>query len=132
MEETKIKETVNKRVIVGSMQNYTGAVSGKRWNREDSTIAYDSFMASLKGLILTYGKVVLPGIGTFEIKIRKGKRVPNNLKLGEEGQEWFYSKDKQFLSFTVSEVLDETIKNLNYTFISDSQTNTNEENGGEE
>lgn len=131
MEETKIKETVNKRVIVGSIQNYTGAVSGKRWNKEDSTIAYDSFMASLKGLILTYGKVVLPGIGTFEIKIRKGKKVPNNLRLGEEGQEWFYSKDKQFLSFTASEVLDETIKNLNYTFISDPDAEC-EENGGEE
>lgn len=118
MKETKVKETVTKSVIVGTMQNYTGAVSGKRWNKEDAGVAYDSFIASLKGLLLTYGKVVVPGVGTFEIKIRKGKKVPNNLGIGDG--EWCYSKDKQFLSFTSSESIDETICNLDYIFISPS------------
>lgn len=128
MEETKVKETVTKKVVVGTIQNYTGAVVGRRWNKEDATIAYDSFLASFKGLLLTYGRLILPGIGTFEIKTRKGKRVPNNFKLGSD-DEWCFSKDKQVLSFSPSSNFAEEIKNLEYTFIKD---NGVKDNGGEE
>lgn len=125
-EETKIKERVTKKIIVGTIQNYTGAVVGKRWNKEDATVAYDSFLASLKGLILTYGEVSLPGIGTFEIKIRKGKKIPNNFGLGDD-KDWCYSKDKQILSFDPSPTLSESIIGLPYTFV-----NNNNEDGGDE
>lgn len=132
MEETKVKESVTKKVIVGTMQNYTGAIAGKRWNKEDTTIAYDAFLASLKALILTYGKVILPGIGTFEVKIRKGKRSPNNFGIGND--KWCYSQDKQFVYCQVSERLNDAAEDLPYTFINGSQTDAEEvlDDGGEE
>lgn len=119
-EETKVKETVTKEVFAGTMQNYTGTVS-KRWNKEDASLGYDAWVASFKGLLLTYGKIVIRGIGVFEIKYKDKTRVKNNFKRGDG--DWCEVEGRQYISFSPSDVFKEEIKSLEYKFI--------EEDGGD-
>ena len=114
-EETKLKEKVTKKVIVGTMQNYTGASTGKRWNQDDASMGYDAFVASLKGLILTYGKVVIKGLGTFDIRQKKGRRIKNNFK-PQNGTEYYEIEDCQYVVFIPSPYFSDEIKELNYVF----------------
>lgn len=115
-----MKEKVTKKIIVGTMQNYTGVCTGKRWNRDDASAGYEAFIASVKGLLLTYGKVVINGFGTFEVKFRKGYKVKNNFE--DNGSEYYDVGERQYVVFTPSDVFSDAVKNLNYKF----------EDGGEE
>lgn len=123
--ETKTKEKVTKKIMVGSMQNYTGVYTGKRWNYEDSRIAYEAFVASLKGLLLTYGKVVIPGLGVFEVRRRKERVYINNLGNGETE---YTIPETQRLGFITSDVFKKELDDLEYILIDDNE----EYDGGEE
>ena len=123
--ETKTKEKVTKKIMVGSMQNYTGVYTGKRWNYEDSRVAYEAFVASLKGLLLTYGKVVIPGLGVFEVRRRKERVYINNLGNGETE---YTIPETQRLVFITSDVFKKELDDLEYILIDDNE----EYDGGEE
>lgn len=123
--ETKTKEKVTKKIMVGSMQNYTGVYTGKRWSYEDSRVAYEAFVASLKGLLLTYGKVVIPGLGVFEVRRRKERVYVNNLGNGETE---YTIPETQRLGFITSDVFKKELDDLEYILIDDNE----EYDGGEE
>lgn len=130
MEETRLKERVLKRDFCTTMQNYTYSRTGKRWNQEDASLGYDAFVASLKALVSTYGKVVIEGCGTFEIIFRNGKKIKNNFgvatKYDTDG-DMINAPSYQAISFKVSEIFKNEIKNLDYKFI-----DSEDENGGED
>lgn len=120
MEETRLKEKVLKKDFCTTIQNYTYSVTGKRWNQEDASLAYDAFLESLKALLSRYGKVVFESFGSFEVVYRKGKRVHNNLGLKTKHEvdgNVINIPGYQTLYFSMAENFKNEIKNLDYKFI---------------
>lgn len=110
MEETKNKEKVLKPDFCATMQNYTYSVTGKRWNLDDTKLAYEAFIASLKALLLAYGKVQFIDFGIFEIVTRNPKKM---LKFGKEE---IVTPERSVLRFKVSDTYKEKVRNIPYKF----------------
>lgn len=120
MEETRLREKVTKKDFCATIQNYTYSVTGKRWNQEDASLAYDAFVNSLKALTAAYGKVVIEGLGNFEVVFRNGKKVCNNFGVStkhETDGNMISVPGCQIVRFNVAEVFKKEIKNLNHKFI---------------
>lgn len=128
-DETRKKEKVSKRIFVGTMQNYTQVVSKKRWNYDDAKLGYDAFIESFKGLLLHYGYIQIPGVGTFEIQLRPEHVQLNNFKSAEQKE--YLVPDRQFAKFTPSKVLKEEVKKLPYKFVGDIRGREDKEDGEE-
>lgn len=133
MEETRLKENVHKRDFCITMQNYTYSITGKKWNYEDASLGYDAFLASFKALLTTYGRIVLDGVGNFEVVLKNPKKIHNNFNVAtkheiEEGV--ITVPAHQTIKFNMSKLLKNAIKDLDYKFI-DQEENDKEEDGEE-
>lgn len=129
MEETRLKEKVLKKDFCTTIQNYTYSKTGKRWNYEDAALGYDAFVASLKALLATYGKVMIEGYGYFEVISKKGKKVNNNLNVNTKHEtkgNVICVPGFQTVVFRISDKFKEEIKSLDYKFVD------NENDGGDD
>jgi len=68
---------ITKAEIVDAIFNKTGT------NRKDIRDLVDLFIEELKTAIVSHKVIELRGFGTFEIKIRKGRKKARNPKTGE-------------------------------------------------
>ena len=60
------------------------AIYGKvSTDRKKIQIVVDSFLEEVKAALVSYKAIELRGFGTFEIKIRKGRKKARNPKTGE-------------------------------------------------
>ena len=63
--------------IVDAIYGKTGT------NRKEIRSIVDLFMGELKAAILSHSAIELRGFGTFEVKVRKGRKNARNPKTGE-------------------------------------------------
>ena len=70
-------EKYTKADIVDAIYNKTGI------NRKEIREVVDLFIDEVKAALISYNSIELRGFGTFEIKIRKGRKKARNPKTGE-------------------------------------------------
>jgi integration host factor subunit beta len=76
-EGVMVEKKITKVELIDSVYQKTGM------NRKDIRNIFDLLMDEIKNALINYQVIELRGFGTFEIKIRKGRKKARNPKTGE-------------------------------------------------